>query len=82
MAGRLRYPAIQTPRTLPRDAQDAVSAIRQRIEAIESDLQAITSQAQAGLLALTKQLATVTTPTTTPTTTTAYAAAASVIIWK
>ena len=55
MAGKERFPAIVTPRSLPaqhRDVQAAVQNIKERIEALEAAHDALAKTANEGIFAL------------------------------
>src|SRR5258708_16676707 len=62
--GRLRFPAIDIPRTAAQDVKVAVTAIKERIEALESALDTANKTAQAGITALKSTVSTTTTGST------------------
>jgi hypothetical protein len=77
MAGRERFPAIVTPRTLPRDAQTAVQNIKERLEALEAAHDQLKSTTNQSLFVL---QSTTSTSTSTSSGATSYIAGASLIL--
>jgi hypothetical protein len=78
MPGKLGHPAVDTPRSVPVDAQNTISQIRQRLEALEAAFELAATTSATSIAALKSALTIITQPATGGTTSQKFSASVPV----